>query len=167
MNNALVLTLCFLMTIFGEGCIEFDLQPLTDTTVNTHPAARYAIKLLESQRSKDLDAFASCFSRDENAMLFVNLQGGAVIRKAKELIERHRKIYQSPVFRLSYGELQDVMGNEDVFICSAPVSVTFPNGIYREVTFDMTFVNNNDGDPEWIPVRIINTIVDSGQTVID
>lgn len=162
-GKGLVLFLCFVSTIVAEDHMKAPFQMFEQVTEESHPAVKFVLALLDSQARRDIESFAACF--DPEFPLFVNLQGGHRLRDAKELIKRHEGFYQSSTFQFEYGDLQDCIGNDDFFTCSVPFSVTFPNGVQRNAYLDMTFFKNRGAGPEWIPGRIINTVMDAAQVV--
>lgn len=130
------------------------IQLFPEVTSETHPAVIYVTKFLDAQKQKNINAFANSFN--ENMQLFANLPGGVIIRDPKQLIARHKQLYESPNFHVEYGDIGDGLGNDDFFACSVQVKVTLPDNSQRTNYIDMTFVRNGN---EWVPARLINTVV--------
>lgn len=161
-KRSLFVFICFMNnTLFG-GEMNSRIQSFSQVTNETHPAVKYMIDFLEAQKQKDLEAFACCFGPHADNPIFINLPGGVIIRDAKRLIERHKNFYESPTFHVDYSELHDGIGNDDFFSCSVLVNVTLPDGNQRKNYIDMTFVKKKGLEPEWIPARLINTTVSTG-----
>lgn len=132
-------------------------------TQESHPAVKYVQAFLEAQVKKDYTAFANCFGQGD-MHFFLILPGGNVVRNQELLLARHRELYASPKFQVELkSPLQDGVGNNDFFSCSVLVHVTLPNGCERTNYLDMTFFNNCYEGPKWVPVRLVNTVVDSSR----
>ncbi len=145
-------------TLIGEE-MSHPIKSFSQVTSKTHPAVKYVLDFLEAQKQKNIEAFAHCFGQDADNPIFVNLPGGIIMRDPKQLIERHRKFYESSTFHVDYGELHDGIGNDDFFSCSALLNVTLPDGSQRTNYIDMMYVKQDDLKPEWIPTRLINTVL--------
>ncbi len=137
---------------------ENTIQPYAIVTEKTHPAVLDIQRFLESQSHKDISVFASYLS--ENELFFLNLPGGIEITDPQALIQMHQHLYASPDFSCRFEELQNGIGNDDFFTCSVKVGVTFPGGVKRSNYIDMTFVKNSKESPAWVPIRLINTVID-------
>lgn len=158
-RQSLFILVCFMnYTLFGAE-MNNHIQSFPQVTNKTHPAVKYMVDFLEAQKQKDLKAFTRCFGPSVDNPIFVNLLGGVIMRDAKQLIERHKNFYESPSFHVDYSELHDGIGNNDFFSCSVLVNVTLPNSSQRINYIDMMFVRKEGLEPEWIPARLINTVV--------
>lgn len=124
----------------------------------SHPAVFHIRRFLESQAHKDIATFTAYLQHSEP--FFLNLPGGHIVTNPEELIKRHTRFYESPEFACHFGELQHGMGNNDFFICNVHVNVTLPGGLKRSNYIDMTFVKNSKNSPAWIPVRLVNTVIE-------
>ena len=141
------------------------LRPSACGTQIEHPALPYVLALLESMRLKEMSSFARCFDLDGSPFLDT-LPGGVQIRSARELVKKHEEFFGSSIASFTYQGPQDLLTGESFFICSVPASVVRPNGSHAEIYLDLTFIKWAGRDPEWVPVRFINTVVDCGQVVI-
>lgn len=157
----LVILTCFMNTTLFGGEMNNQIQSYQHITSDAHPAASYVVEFLEAQKNKDVNAFAHCFGTAADNRIFVNLSGGVIMTDVQQLIKRHKELYASPVFHVEYGPLQNGMGNDDFFCCSVLVNVTLPDSSQRSNYIDMMFVREEGSEPEWIPVRLINTVVNS------
>lgn len=159
LKKSLFILVCIMNhTLFG-GEMNNHIPSFSQVTNETHPAVKYMVDFLEAQKQKDFEAFTRCFGPAADGPLFVILPGGVIMRDAKHLIERHKKLYESPTFHVDYSELHDGRGNDDFFSCSVQVNVKLPDGSQRTNYIDMMFVRNEGLEPEWIPARLINTVV--------
>ncbi len=129
-----------------------------------HPALNDLFAFLESLSMKDKQAFAASFGSLSSIGFFANLPGGVRVTDPNKLIEMHDEFFESSVSQFEYSKLNNGVGGEDFFTCSVPAKVTFPNGTKREVCIDMTFFKNQDA---WVPARLINTVVDPSQAVLE
>ena len=129
---------------------------------DSHPAVKYAIACLDSIVHKNLDQFAASFER--KSVIFANLPGGVQVTSVQKFVEMHRAFFASSTSRFSYGDLQQGVGGADFFTCSIPAHVILPNGAERDVYIDMTLILE---EGTWVPIRFINTVVDSKQIVIE
>ena len=133
-------------------------QVFAKVTRDCHPAVRNVFAFLESIATKNRQAFAASFG----AQFFANLPGGVQVRDAKKLIAMHDDFFASAVSQFRYGELTSGVGGADFFMCSVPADVTLPDGSKRKVSIDMTLFKNS----EWTVGRLINTVVDPSQAVL-
>lgn len=129
-------------------------------TRECHPAVRDIFAFLDSLVMKDKRAFAASFG----ASIFANLPGGVQVKSTQRLIEMHKEFLDSSVSLFEYGDLTNGIGGSEFFMCSVPAFVTLPDGKQRRVCIDVTFCKG-DGS-HWVPVRLINTVVDSAQSVL-
>jgi hypothetical protein len=157
-KHFLFILVCAMNCTLIGGEMSQSIQSFSQITIKTHPAVKYVLDFLEAQKQKDIEAFAHCFGQDEDHPIFVNLPGGIIMRDPKQLIERHRKFYESSIFHVDYGEFYDGIGNDDFFSCSVLVNVTLPDGSERTNYIDMMYVKQ-DEKPVWIPIRLINTVL--------
>jgi hypothetical protein len=134
-----------------------------DTISDTcHQAIPYVLHYLQVIQRKDRKAFAACFGPGP---FFANLPGGVQVRQVKELIDMHIGFFDSPVTRFDYERPVLGVGGADFFTCSVAALVTLPNRTERRVCIDMTFFSAKQ--PAWVPGRLINTVVDPVQAVLE